>query len=603
MRPLAQPLITSVQRGAPSSHIFTSVGRGAARWSLVFVFLLFLTPLHAESDWPISKLRLIRTQWNSWITRFFAMDDENNLIYGRVVDQGNKLQKILRFRRNPDLVKHFPMEDGDLVVSVYNPEKIMQFVAMDFTGVVRYQNEFALGYNVYDVDARVNIQFGNPSCLFYAYDRKTYAVKYWSEQRTQDIMVSREPIELMFLQWADGGIHYVSSAPSGLTWTFWKNGDYRNYPIPFPIKHARYYNYRNTMHLIGIDHEGGLWQFDVSSGELRKNLLERDPRLSYVERVIPLNFNKELNIVLTGDHISSAYRLVYDDFPRPRKKPRLEERKLFWPGRIYPLIDNTNQLNFLLETDLRHIFLETWSAPTAIITDIDWRLDIKRNPPVMIVNWSRPKGSEYAYRYLLNQDPDSEPLAEAKLIPSDTLQFSARKEGAYALHLQVRNVRTGSLSRVYHIPLVWQYQPAEPEVILQNQIAPRMIRPGRADFLLQNLQPGEYYAEVDGKPDTVPKKKIKVSTGGFGFKTGAGAAKYYLHIANRDPRSRVLSPVGHYLFFASPFDVEEDQMLAESYRRIEEIKRIRRKIEAAKGDPAATQLWINRLQEIEAQLK
>ena len=123
------------------------------------------------------------------------------------------------------------------------------------------------------------------------------------------------------------------------------------------------------------------------------------------------------------------------------------------------------------------------------------------------------------------------------------------------------------------------------------------------ETVMQNLQPGEYYAEVDGKPDTVPKKKIKVSTGGFSFKTGAGAGKYYLHIANRDPRSRVLSSVGHYLFFASPFDVEEDQMLAESYRRIEEIKRIRRKIDAAKGDPAATQLWINRLQEIEAQLK
>lgn len=570
---------------------------------IFFAILITFQPLRAESDWPISKLRLVRTQWHSWITRFFAMDDENNLIYGRVVDQGNTLQKILKFRRNPDLVKHFPMQDGDLVVSVYNPEKIMQFVAMDFTGAIRYSNEFALGYNVYDVDARVNITYGNPSCLFYAYDKKNYAIKYWSEQRTQDIMVSREPIELMFLQWADGGVHYVSSAPSGLTWTFWKNGDYRSYPIPFAIKHARYYNFRNTMHLIGIDLEGGLWQFDVSAGELRKNLLERDPRLAFVERVIPLTFNKELNIIMTGDHISSAYRLVYDDFPRPRKKPRLEERKLFWQGKLYPLIDNTNQLNFLLETDIRHIFLETWSAPTAIITDIDWRLDVKRNPPVMVVNWATPKGSEYAYRYLLNQDPDAEPLNEAKLIPSNTLQFSARKEGAYILHMQVRNVRTGSYSRIYHIPLVWQYQPAEPEVLLQDQVAPRMVRPGRADFLINNLSPGEYLAEVDTKPDTVPKTKVKAASGRIAFKTGKGAGRYYLHIANRDPRSRVLSTVGHYLFFVSPFDVDEDPTLAETYRRIEEIKRIRRKIDAAQGEPAATQLWINRLQEIEAQLK
>lgn len=531
------------------------------------------------------------------------MDDENNLIYGRVVDQGNSLQKIMRFMRNPDLVKHFPMEDGDLIVSVYNPEKIMQFIAMDFTGVIRYKNEFALAYNVYDVDARVNIQYGNPSCLFYAYDRKSYSIKYWSEQRTQDIMVSRDPIERMFLQWGDGGVHYVATSPSGMTWTFWKNGEYRHFPLPFPIKYARYYNYRNTMHLIGIDHEGGLWQFDISSGELRRNLLEKDQRLTYAERVVPINFNKELNIILTGEHMTSAFRLVYDDFPRPRKKPKLEERKLFWPGRVYPLIDNTNQLNFLLETEIRHIFLETWSAPTAIITDIDWRLDVKRNPPVMIVNWARPKGSEYAYRYLLDQNPDAEPLNEAKLIPKDTLQFSARKEGTYVLHLQVRNVRTGSLSRVYHIPLIWQYQPPEPEVLLQNQVAPRMVRPGQVDFLLQNLEPGEYYAEVDSRADTIPKKKVKATSGRISFKTGKGAGKYYLHIANRDPRSRVLSPVGHYLFFVSPFDVDADPSLAETYRRIDEIRRIKRRIEAAKGDPAGTHLWINRLQEIEAQMK
>lgn len=570
---------------------------------ILFFLLVFVPKAGALTDWPISNLRLIRTQWSSWIVRFFALDPENNLIYGRVIDQGNQLTKILQFRRTPDLVKHFPMEDGDLIVSVYNPEKLIHFIAIDFNMRVQYSTEFVLGYNVYDVDARVNIQAGNPSCLFYAYDRKNYAIKYWSEAKTYDIMVSRDPIDLMFLQWADGGVHYVSSSPAGFTWTFWKEGNYRAYPLPFPIKHARFYSYRNVMHLIGIDLEGGLWQFDTASGELRSHLLEKDQRLTFVEKVIPLNFNKELNIVMTAEHISSAYRLVFDDFPRPRRKPVLEERKLFWPGKFYPLIDSNNQLDFLLETEISHIFLETWSAPTAIITDIEWRLDVKRNPPVMLVNWATPKGSEYAYRYLLDQNPEGEPLNDSKLIPSNTLQFTARKEGTYVLHLQVRNLRTGSFSRIYHIPIVWQYQPPEPEVILQNQVAPRMVKPGRVDFLLNNLAPGDYYAEVDKKPDTVPKKTINAATGRISATTGKGAGKYYLHVANRDPRSRVLSPVCHYLFFASPFEVEEDPDLAEATRRLEEIKRLRRKIERAKGDPAGTQLWINRLQEIESQLK
>ena len=108
---------------------------------------------------------------------------------------------------------------------------------------------------------------------------------------------------------------------------------------------------------------------------------------------------------------------------------------------------------------------------------------------------------------------------------------------------------------------------------------------------------------MDNRSETIPKKKVKATSGRISFKTGKGAGKYYLHIANRDPRSRVLSPVGHYLFFVSPFDVDADPSLAETYRRIDEIRRIKRKIEAAKGDPAGTQLWINRLQEIEAQMK
>lgn len=570
----------------------------------VVIGALLLRPLPAanKGEWPISGLKLVQTQWSSWVTRFFATDGENNLVYGRLVDQKPELQKIMRFRRHPDLVKHFPLADGDLIVSVFNPEKYMRFVAFDFSGTMRYSNEFPLEYNVYDIDARVNIVAGNPSCLLYAFDKRNYYIKYWSERRTQDIMASRDPIELMFLQWGDGGVHYVSGTPGGHSWTFWKNGEYRAYPLPFPIKYARLYQYRNAMHLIGIDLEGGLWQFDISAGELRRNLLQKDARLLLAEKVIPFNFNRELNILLTGPRMGTAFRLTFDDFPNPRRKPKLEERRLFWPGNLYPIIDRSNQLDFLLETEIRHIFFESWNAPTVLISDFDWRLDVKRNPPEMLVGWAIPKGAQYAYRYLLDQNPDSEPLAEARLIPSNTLQFAARKEGTYVLHLQVRNLRTGAYSRVYHIPLLWQYAPPEPEILLTRMTAPRMVAPGRVDFLLANPQPGEYYAQLDSKSDTVPTRPVSVASGRLSFNARAKGS-YYLHLANRDPRSRVLSPVAHYLFFVAPFDADEDPALAESLRRIEEIRRIRIRIQNAKGDPAATQLWINRLQEIEAQLQ
>ena len=84
--------------------------------SVLLAALCFIpSAVRGEGEWPISKLRLIRTQWSSWITRFFALDDNNRLMYGRIIDQASSLQPITQFRRNPDLIKHFPMEDGDLI--------------------------------------------------------------------------------------------------------------------------------------------------------------------------------------------------------------------------------------------------------------------------------------------------------------------------------------------------------------------------------------------------------------------------------------------------------------------------------------------------------
>lgn len=129
-----------------------------------------------------------------------------------------------------------------------------------------------------------------------------------------------------------------------------------------------------------------------------------------------------------------------------------------------------------------------------------------------------------------------------------------------------------------------------------------MVRVGRAEFLLRNPQYGEYYATLDSKAETIPKTLVSAASGRLSFMVRRKGL-YYLHIAHRDPHSRVLSPVAHFLFFAAPFDKEEDPTLAENKKRIEEIMRIKKHIEDAKGDPAATHPWINRLREIEAQIQ
>ena len=552
-----------------------------------------------RSSWPISNLRLIHTQWSSWIQRFFALDAQNNLIYIRIKDGENEQMPVFQYARTPDLTKHFPLDDGDLIITIYNKEKLIHFLAFDFSANVRYTNEFPLQYNVYDVDARVDPQSGSPVCLFHAYDKQHYAIKYWADGKTQDIMMSTEPIEMMLFHWTDSTIHYVSSSESKLSWTAWKNGEYKTIPLPFSIKSARFFQYRNVTFLVGLDLQSGLWAFDLTQGKLRKTLLAQSAKIAFSDSVIALMHNKQLNLVMTSKRTSRAHRLVYDDFPHPRKKPELEERSLFWHGNLYPIIDSHNHLNFLLETNIQHIFLESWSAPTTIISDIDWRLDVKRNPPMMIINWATPKGAQYAYRYVFNKEPNSEPLSEEKLIKSNSLQFSAREDGTYVLHLQIRNLRTGSYSRVYHIPIVWRYTPFEPDIELQNTVSPRMIQGSRATFLIRNFQAGQYYAEISTKKDTVPKKIMNSTSGRFDFTLARNPGRYYLHIAHRDPRSLILSPVAHYLFFVSPFDIEKDPEMAENNRRIEEIKRIERKIEEAQGDPAEIHRWVNHLRTLQ----
>ena len=68
--------------------------------TLGIVLALLVTsgkPAQSAHDWPISKLRIIKTQWSSWITRFFALDDANQLIYVRVVDQNVTVLASTRF--------------------------------------------------------------------------------------------------------------------------------------------------------------------------------------------------------------------------------------------------------------------------------------------------------------------------------------------------------------------------------------------------------------------------------------------------------------------------------------------------------------------------
>jgi hypothetical protein len=72
---------------------------GLMRRAFLHIVLCCTLPLYAQSggEWPIANLKLIRTQWSSWIARFFAMDDDLNLVYGRVADQKYSLQRVPGF--------------------------------------------------------------------------------------------------------------------------------------------------------------------------------------------------------------------------------------------------------------------------------------------------------------------------------------------------------------------------------------------------------------------------------------------------------------------------------------------------------------------------
>lgn len=567
---------------------------------LVSVFFTSSAVAAISSEWPLYDVDPVLTHWRSWSSSFLAINDNSLFKYNLNTQHPERKpqKKLLRqFSSKPDLFKHFPLDGGDLLILGFNNDKKLQILAYDSSGDEIYSSDYRIKYPLVAVDVRIDSN-GNPVAVLHSKQNNNHVISLWIDGDSTDIINSEQPVKQTFLQWNKKTIHILSEHDEQLNWLIYREKKYIRYQIPVYIVNVRFFSWMGAMYLVGIDAEGNLWRYSISPTGLRSRVLLKDNRLRYVDEVIPTRLNRKFNLVIPGSKKNTILRLQYRDFVANELENPLEERAVFWAKRIVPVFLN-RKIYVLSQTELGHLYLEPWDNPNPHLYNVNWQVNTSRATPFLEISWNTgPRGKQLSYSYLLDHKHNSQPLDEKRMVAGNSMRFDNPEDGSYTFHIQVHDINTQVKSPLYHIPIFWKYVPETPEIILIDEIAPRMIKPGPVKFFISNLDLMNYYAEINSIPKYTPRKLIGNAENEINIDDDLKPGRYYLHLRGRHKRSGVYSPTLHYLFFMDPYNPEQDSTLDKNTKQLGELQYLLKRIRESRGNPEQTKRYLEKLKEL-----
>ncbi|MDH5717610.1 MAG: hypothetical protein OEZ22_08215 [Spirochaetia bacterium] len=566
-----------------------------------FIFLYFFTnSLSLANSWPLINTIPIETHWGSWKNNFYAIENEALVLYDLSDEKNIINKKLFYFTYKPDIIKHFPIVKGDLIFAVSNTAKQIIFLAFDKSNKIIYQAEYSIDYEILKADVRIDLK-GNPVCAFYYKNKNNHVISLFKDEKNTEIYITEHPIEALFLEWNVKKIHAILRTSSRFTWAIWQDGNMTLHQLPSHIMKPQYFSWNNILYLSGIDGSGRLWRFWYD-----KNLKYIDEyqnnNLRFADEFVPIVHENSFFLLFPSSKTNNIYKLEYIDYANRKIKGKLQEKKLFWNKTIHPLWLN-KKISILTETEFHHLYKTNWDETTAFIYNISWEINTQKNPASLRIWWqTNPENKKFAYRYLLDQKEDSEPVAEDRILTKNELTFDNLKDGFYGFHIQLTVPETGYLSPLYHLPIYWKYQPEEPRILLLNQVAQDVVPQGKLKFVFTNPEPVNYYAEISSKPRDEPNEPLKVLNGIAEINKNLKPGKYYLHLKAQDKRSLQYSSTLHYLFFIDPFNPANEPSLRENTELLMQIQFIRQKIREHKNNADELKKYRKMLKEIESKL-
>ncbi len=547
---------------------------------------------------PMRDVELIDTHTKIWLEKTIVLKKKTVLLSVKEKNKKYTSKEIYRFRKPPDIIKHFALADGDLVVVSFHDQREIVFIVFNSTGDIIYEKKDFLKFEISDLDVRVDSD-GNPVALIYSIRNFNHVVSIWKLNQNQDILNSEFPIDRIFLQWSEKKVHLLYRSAGSIYWNVWRDGKYQRYNLPFFVKRPQFIQMNKNMYLMAFDVYGNLYKFFIAGKNVQAQKVMYSKEFLYADDIIPVRYEKKIIVFIPSRKLSSVFRIDFDDFSAQVPKIEFQSRRMMTGFYFVPLL-RKDGLFFNVLSDINFLYTESWDLSQPYLSAFDWLIRMTGNSPELVMRWES-SSPNFGYRYLLTGNKYADPLDDIKKIPGNEFKKDNLKGGMY--YFIVQAVDGNQRSWVYRIPIYWKYSPAEPYIFLLNEISPRTIKSGNMEFFINNLDNVNYYASISSAPKENPSAIIEHEKGKITIPANLKAGRYFLHIRSRDPKSGLFSSTNHYQFFIYPYNPEQDETLKDNAEKMGKLQFILQKIRESRKNPEELKKWMAELKKLEKSMK
>lgn len=560
---------------------------------MLALLLHCFTSLAAES-FPTYLKEPIDSNWYTYNQLYFSLDPNNRLIRNSIDPNSLEITSIViaSLPYTPDLIRHYPLRNGDMVMAVYNERKKLLMLTFDFDGRLSFKNDYSFPRNVIDIDARIG-RDGRPSALLLTYNNGNYELNNWENGQYENIFLSSESIKSFFLHSSKNKIHILSKRGASFKWVIKSKDNIYSLRLNEYLTKARFFSWKSSIYLMALSARGTLLLYSIENNLLIKKKLFTDQRLVNSDSIIPLVLDKKFYFLFPAPNLSSAFRLEVYNLENGHCAKKLEERKMLSKGKMHPLILNDHDLYFLKNSGTGHTNLESWEKTIPYI--YNFRFSVRDlTPPAIDIQWSS-KG-RYTYKHLFNEVPDMLPLGEGAQIPKNKLTLYDFTDGKYIFHFNANT--KGTQGQFYHIPVKYKYLPPEPEIEILNEITKDLVPRGKLDFVIKNYYPATYYAQINNFPIFEPVNPIVPDGARFSMPANLEKGRYYLHIRVRDPGSGIFSRTLHKVFYIDTRITESDPELEKAGKMQYEAEYLLQKVKENEYNIEEQKKWLEKLRKL-----
>jgi len=571
---------------------------------IIIVFGLVNSSLYAKPKakvkWPLYKFQFVPTKTNGWSGFFFAT--QNNKLYSVTPKQKQPLlNRIHTFSFTPELIRHYPYGDADAIVAYSENKEQMDLLVYDKSIKSVYRDVFPMVGKILDIDLSFGI--GRiPVFLLYVKEKEHYLLKIYHDERRTNIIQSKTPLLAYYLNWKNYSVNYIYQDGSSFVWGVWSKGRYENYELLVPLKSSAYFTMKGEVFLFVLDSGNTLWLYNVKNKRLTKRKFISDSKMQFTDQIKVQVVKNENRISFISNSTTSQYWLDFSGILEPKKTGKFSRYQLPFLMKLLPGFTTEGDYKIIMQQPTGHLYLHDSREVNFAMIDFKWTLDETAGYPELLFSWKQsPPSARYRYRYILDQQPNSRPLPEYKDIKDGELRIKAFTEGDYVLHIQSSEDSRWE-SPVYHIPVIWR-RPATPKIKIMKQKSQNVVSGRTIEFFVMNLEPHDYFMEINTIPIYFPKNKFNHKSGKATVRAKFKPGKHYIHIRSKDRNSKQYSPTLHYMFYKEEVDLEQTVGVTEFANDSEKLAYILKMIRKTKGNPSEQIKWKSELTELRKSLQ